>query len=352
MILKTQKRRLWYLVFSVIFLSLSFFSGWVVKSYRDYQSIPSEHLVGNRASSVNRLKEEGFPFSFLVIGDTEGSERGEALIRKALGNGRFSFLIHLGDMVKKPDLWGHRFFLTEMTTEIMPPFPVFLVPGNHDIDYTQKIIKQKERRVTQEVFDSLYGARNFDFIFNQCLFILCEVDPQNPGGYLDYLRKVLSEKGSGKKYIFVFIHYPPKMVNETLEGALPKENEFFSIMNEYKVTSCFFGHFHGYWRGERRGVNLIVAGGGGRSKKRQPQWGKFHHILKVRVSEDMIEENLIVLEEGFGFEDSFERWVFMNVLPQVQDHAWIPYFTTGLFLFLGVFSFAFFIGGVKRNIHP
>ena len=348
MVLKNKKGATVWLVFAIIFLFFTFFSGWVIKFYLNYQGLPNEHLIGNRLSNVNKLKEEGFPFYFLVIGDTEGKSRGEILIKKALKDGRFSFLIHLGDMVQRPDIWEHRFFLTEMITEIRPPFPVFLVAGNHDIDYTSKIIKEKERRVTPEIFDSLYGARDFDFIYNQCLFILCDVDPKRPTDYLNYLRRVLSEKGSGKKYIFVFIHYPPKMVDKTLEGGLPKEDEFLSIMDEYKVTRCFFGHFHGYWRGERKGVGLIVAGGGGQLKKRQPEWGRFHHILKVRVNENMIDENLIVLEEGFGFEDSFEHWVFIKVFPYIQNQDWVLYFSTALFLFLGIFFFTFFIHKLRK----
>ncbi|MGB9627393.1 MAG: hypothetical protein ACPL6D_01915, partial [Thermodesulfobacteriota bacterium] len=110
-----------------------------------------------------------------------------------------------------------------------------------------------------------------------------------------------------------------------------------------------FGHFHGYWRGEREGVGLIVAGGGGgQLKKRQPEWGMFHHILKVRVDENMIDENLIVLEEGFGFEDSFEHWVFIKVFPYIQNQDWVLYFSTALFLFLGIFFFTFFIHKLRK----
>ena len=343
MILKTKKRTLWWLICSITFLSISFLSGWVLKYYRDYQNLPTDHLIGNRISNIEMLKEEGFPFSFLVIGDTHGSRMGEALIKKALRTEKFSFLIHLGDFVSEPDIWSHRFFLTEMIKEMKLPFPVFLVPGNHDIDYTSRKISNKERRVTQEVFDSLYGARNFHFIYNQCLFILCEVDPKDSIGYLNYLRGVLSEKGSGEKYIFVFIHYPPTRVGDIHEKGLPKENDFFSIMKEYKVTRCFFGHFHGYWRSEWEGINLIISGGGGRLKERQPEWGKFHHILKVRVNEHGIEENLIVLKEEMGFEDRFEHWIFTQVFPRIKNHAWIPYLTTGFFLCLGVFYLIFFI---------
>ncbi len=340
-----------WMISAVFSLFLAGLFGWVSMLHHDYENIPSEYLIGNKVAHTKVLKGEGFPFSFLVIGDTEGSERGEFLIKKALEHGKFSFMVIVGDFVKKPDIWEHRYFLKEMSTEIKPSFPVFLVPGNHDIDYTSVKINDRARKVTPEVFDSLYGARNFDFTFNHCLFILSEVDPKNPNGYLNYLQEVLSKKGKGSKHIFVFIHYPPKEVEKEPEGPLPNEDEFFSLVEAYRVKTCFFGHYHGYWRGERNGVNLIVIGGGGRLKKRQPEWGKFHHILKVDVDEHIIKENLITLKESFAFEDSFEKRVFTQVFPIVQDKGWILYAGTIIFLSWGICSFIFFTI-ILRNKKP
>ena len=129
------KRFLWLIsaIFSFL-LAGSFLAsfGW----YKDYQKIPADHLIGNRTANVDRLKGDGSSFSFLVIGDIHNSRTGEILIKSGLELGRPSFVIILGDIVSKPTLWDHRFFLTEMVHEVKPTVPVFLVPGNHDIDYT------------------------------------------------------------------------------------------------------------------------------------------------------------------------------------------------------------------------
>jgi hypothetical protein len=75
---------------------------WVVIEFlRDYQSIPPQHLIGNRLSNVAALKEEGLPFSFLVIGDTYGSEAAETLIGMALKKDRSSFMVILGGFCQK-----------------------------------------------------------------------------------------------------------------------------------------------------------------------------------------------------------------------------------------------------------
>ena len=50
---------------------------------------------------------------------------------------------------------------------------------------------------------------SFDFTYNNCLFILCGVDLKKPDAFVDDLRSVLSRKAAGKKYIFIFLHYPP-----------------------------------------------------------------------------------------------------------------------------------------------
>jgi hypothetical protein len=347
--IKVKKNALLWLASAILFLSLAGLFGWAIKFHRDYQNIPPDHLIGNKPSHVEKLEEKGFPFSFLVLGDTTGSETAETLIEMALRKEKPSFIIILGDFVKKPDIWKHRFFLTEMTVEIKLPFPVFLVAGNHDIDYTSSKKISDDRRVTPEVFESLYGAMNFDFIFNNCLFIICGVDLKNETSYLNYLRDTLSKKREGKRHIFVFVHFPPKGLAEYIGGSLPGEEEFFSLLETYKVTTCFFGDFHGYWRGQRKGVNLIVSGGGGRLKQSKPEWGKFHHILRVSVDNDIINEEVITLSDEFSFEDSFEEMVFTKFFPIVQNRGWILYGLFFLFLSLGIYSFAFFYISLRKK---
>ena len=308
--------------------------GW----YKDCRNIPRDNLIGNKDSNVTRLEEKGFPFSFLVIGDTHISNRARALIEKAVKADHSSFMIILGDFVSKPDLWYHRFFLTEMVKDIKPPFPVFLVPGNHDIDYSAKI-REKERRMTPEVYESLYGPRDFHFVFNDCLFIISGIDERNRTGYLDYLNDTLSRKAAGKRRVFIFMHHPPKGAGIPGSFSLPNEKEFFSLLETYKVTACFFGDFHGYQRGQRKGTSLIVTGGGGALKKWQPEWGKFHHMLRITVDEDKISEGMIVLEgEAGDFCRTLIKWIFIQLFPAIGDRGWILYVLAVLFLSLGIYS--------------
>jgi hypothetical protein len=343
-----KKKIFWWLAFALFFFVLTAISGFAIKVYRDYQNIPVNHRIGNRVSNVEALKEKGFPFSFLVIGDMHGRGGAETLVKKALKEGDSSFMVLLGDFVSTPDIWFHRFFMSEMTQDIQIPIPVFLAPGNHDIDYFASKIKA-DRRVTPEVFESLYGARNFDFVFNQCLFIVCGIDLKNRNSYLDYLRNTLSSRAAGKKQIFVFIHYPPGGLAGYISGPLPMGDQFLSLLESYKVSAAFFGDFHGYWRGRWKGVDLIVSGGGGRHKLSQPEWGKFHHILRITVDHDKISQEILTLPGQFSFLESFKKWLFNHFFPLIKKRGWAPYCLFFLFLSSGIYSLGFFVRSLKKE---
>jgi len=338
------------LVSALLFLSLAGFSGWLLILQQGSQNIPFKPFIGNKAANVNALKEKGLPFSFLVVGDTHNSNNAKALFEMALEEGNSSFMIILGDFVNQPDLWNHRFFLMEMGEKIKPSIPVFLVPGNHDIDYSSKI-KEPGRRVTPEVYESLYGARNFHFTFNHCLFILCGVDERNPVSYLDYLRETLSREGGGKRHTFIFMHHPPRGVGMAASFALPNGKDFFSLLENYKVTTCFFGDYHAYWRGQTKETNLIVSGGGGgRLKKWQPKWGKFHHIMRVTIDENGVNEGIMILPgEVSNFRRTMGKWMFINLVPALENKNWVIYSLLIVFSFWAIYSFVRFFNSLKEG---
>jgi predicted phosphodiesterase len=345
------RRRVFWLINSFLFILFSLLLIFTIRFFKYSQKIPSEHLIGNKASSLKALKEKGFPFSFLVISDTHNSNQGEALLKMALKESDASFLIHVGDFVNDSSLWDHRFFLTNMIEEIKPSFPVFLAPGNHDIDYTSHGKKQNERRVTPEIYESLYGSRSFDFIFNNCLFIICEVDLRNPASYLNDLQDILSKKGKGRKHIFVFRHYPLKGLVDYKGSSLPHEEKFFNLVESYEVTTCFFGHYHGYRRGQTKGINMIVlGGGGGRLKSWQPKWGKFHHLLKITVNENIIIEDMLTLQGKVGnFSRTYKKWVFIHLFPIIENRSWVLYFGVILFLSWSTYSVICLVNSFKKK---
>ena len=320
--LSNKKRFLWLLsfIFSIIGAVLCISA---VLVDRDYHKPLSMHQIGFLAAFVEQLKKKGFPFSFLVISDTHNDERAYVLLKEMVRGSDASFLVHVGDAVSSPNLWMHRYFLRKMIEEVQPPFPVFFAPGNHDIHYGFQAVPE-DRRVTERVFESLYGARSFDFTYNHCLFILCGVDLKRPEVFVDDLKSVLSKQAAGKKHIFIFLHFPPTAVIPGFD--FPREKEFLSLLESYKVTACFFGHYHGYRHLQTNGTNMIVLGGGGGSLKSwQSDWGKFHHGLKITVSEDTLTEDIMALPKEVIFHHSLSWWIVVDILPLLQNRIWIAY---------------------------
>jgi len=313
---------------------------------RDYAKPLPQYPVGNKPAFVEQLKGKGLPFSFLVISDTHNDENGYTLLGEMLKQNDASFVIHVGDAVSAPSTWMHRYFLKRMAEKVKPHIPVFLAPGNHDIYYGFQRVPE-DQRVTPEVYQSYYGAMSFDFTYNNCLFILCGVDLKKPDAFVDDLRGVLSRKAAGKKYIFLFLHYPPTSMMAGFD--FPREKEFLSLLESYRVTSCFFGHYHGYRRSQINGTNMIVLGGGGGPLKSwQSEWGKFHHALKVTVGENSLSEDMMVLQKGTLFRHSLEWRIVVDILPLIRNRVWVGYVFAVLFLLGGLLS----IIAIKKTGRP
>lgn len=330
----------------IFFAILSVLAWWTVQIIQDDRKVPSEAMVGNKAYSLKALKEKGLPFSFLVLGDIHSTWRSDPLLRLALKEeGDISFMVLLGDFVNGPGIWDHRFFRARMAGEIRPQFPVFLVAGNHDIQYGPSIKKTNENGVTPEIYESLYGPRNLSFVFNGCLFVICGVDPGSPHRYLEFLRQTLQREAAGKRLIFLFAHTPPKVAVH-IGGSilLPREEEFYSLLEEFNVTNCFFGDRHAYWRGQRKGTGLVISGGGGRFKSDQPEWGRFRHLIRVTVEKDMVDEDILVAGEGLGLRIAFQHFAFTQLGPALGGRTWVFY---GSFFLFAAAAFFFLIGYIR-----
>ncbi|MBI5778499.1 MAG: metallophosphoesterase [Planctomycetes bacterium] len=330
-----NKRLLWLglLIFNLIVIA---FLLAVIHVHSDYANTPPNNFIGNNSFHQPINSGGGHPFTFLVIGDSRAKKTSEHLIKLARAKGEPAFMVMNGDFVWRPGIWNHRFFLTRMLNVIKPSFPVFLVPGNHEIsDYGNPGdpgMENPERQVTSQVYEMLYGPRNLDFVYNNCLFIICDGSDRSPVNYLDYLRDVLSKKALGKKYIFVFTHYPPKGLDAVIKKAcLPDEQEFFALMEQYKVNYCFFGHHHGYWKGERNSTTYIISGGGGtRLEPHIPD--KLHHILRMTVGPDKISEEKITSPAQSNLGNWFGETAFTYIFPVIDTNGWALYIILVVFM--------------------
>ena len=74
-------------------------------------------------------------------------------------------------------------------------------------------------------------------------------------------------------------------------------------------------------------------------KSWQSEWGKFHHALRITVSENGLSEDMMVLKKETAFRHPFQWWIVVDILPLIQDRVWIAYALALVLLFCGFLSF-------------
>lgn len=311
------KTRYLLLFVSVIcFLAILYFISAIIIG-RYISRVPLPDLLGNTKENMARIEEEAYremPFTFLVVGDPELKRHFEHF----LVNTEFpiipDFGIIVGDLVKNPEIENHRFFIYRFSKmKIDFPFPILLVPGNHDI--VTKNEKERPNAFFVKDFAETYGAAEFNFIYRGCLFVV--VDDNYNEDYLDYLRHVLEEKSKDAVMTFVLMHIPPPSViyvpdHRLLEG----EEEFLALMDEYDVDYVLCGDFHSYHRSRVNGTNYIVTGGGG-SKLYKGEDESFYHAMTIKVNTETgrIDEKIYPIRKAHIFFHEYEKVATTEVYP-------------------------------------
>jgi hypothetical protein len=294
---------------------------------------PLPPTIGNFARVRALLRENGQQgeFAFAVLGDTKANQTSEHIIR-ALQAENLSFMVLLGDCLRKGTRDTHRFLKAEWVQELVTDFPVFYVVGNHDVDSEEFPVSQ---------FEETYGPTNFSFDYQGYLFIFLRV-LDKAHGYsteetLAFLNRLLSTQRHEYDKVFVFMHIPPPVSSDFYARGVENPDEFVLLFDRFNVDYVFAGDYHGYARVRFRNTNYVISGGGGAHLERQ-KFGKFHHALVIRVGEGFISERILHVREKASLEDRIEYLAFSEVFPWLRDH-----WRLGIILNLG-FLGIFFLG--------
>ena len=268
-------------------------------------------LLGNSPENVQRAIQRAGPdaFTFLVVGDVR---RGTATFEKLLALASReapAFVVIAGDFVASPRFADHRLFATEIT-EDAPPFPIFLVPGNHDVS------PHGPFRV--EDFEQAYGPAQFHFTIGDRLFVfLNNVPPARAAGsHVRFLQRALSAPPRTVRDIFVFMHIPPlRRPGHPAPGRATTDEPLLELFSKHHVRYVFAGHHHGYWKRESDGTTYIVTGGGG-ARLHDPSTG-FHHLVKVTVEGGRVDETVIATGRALEAFEAIERTIAVRIWPVV-----------------------------------
>ena len=303
------------------------------------ETVEYPEFLGNHTRNIDYVRNNTDPndFTFIATGDVKGgTETFEGLLNFSQQD-KPAFIVVLGDFVSNSDLIRHKLFAAEMT-EYTDNFPMFLIPGNHDIDPNQAI-KLKD-------FETIWGPAQFEFTVGKNLFVFLNNIPlyNENGQYLKFLEDVLSGKGKSADKIFVFMHVPPSDLNPSLIcNGLAGSERFFELAKKYHIDYVIAGDHHGYVKTERDGTTYVVTGGGG--SRLRGAHGRFYHVMRMDVQNGMITETVLAGEKRLETFELIERNLVVYIWPLISKSL----LSIGLTIVLFVISVLLLVFSLKRR---
>lgn len=218
-------------------------------------------------------------FRFALFADRTGGTRAgrfEQAVRQMNGL-RPEFILHIGDIIEGApnDMdavnaqWDEALGMVAQVEA-----PLFLVPGNHDVNNLAQI----------EVWKQRFGPLYYSFVYEDVLFIvLNSEDP--PGKQLSdeqvaFVERTLRENASAR-WTFLFVHVPLWIYDHPHNW-----DRVEALLRDRKYT-VFAGHMHEYTKHTRQDMHYIVlAASGAWTFGRGTAWGEFDHITWVAMSDE------------------------------------------------------------------
>ncbi len=281
--------------------------------------------------------EQREEFSFCVVGDTrQGAETFEEICER-LKDEPISFMVLLGDCVRKGTEGYHRFLRCEWAEELSSPLPVFYVVGNHDVDREKFPIGR---------FEEIYGPTIFSFDYQGCLFIALRIlnRPYPTRESLEFLESLLSPRRHNYRKIFVFMHIPPPVSSDFSARRFENEKELVGLFDRYRVDYVIAGDYHGYARIEIKDTVYLVTGGGGAHLERG-KFGRFHHAVVITVGPNWVSERILHVDRMKNIEDRAEELALAEAYPWMQKN-----WPVAILLNVGILGILFWaFRGLLRN---
>jgi len=255
-----------------------------------------------QAGSIREVKENGervqsieLPYPFAVIGDNEDGERIYLRLMSSLIGRNPGFIIHLGDMVSKPDPkeWDGFFEISE--TVQLPFFPVL---GNHDAG-----TGLKGREIYRKQFQLPEEKPYYSFRVGTSLFVVLDSE-EGRGRILEeqwaWMEDVLSS--SNEPFKLVFIHrplFPPidsMKRGQAMDRYIRERDNLHRLFVKTGVRMVFAGDDHRYDRRQKDGILYIITGGGGSPIYALKDRGGYFHYVWVSVEPGKVRGEVIDLE--------------------------------------------------------
>jgi len=247
------------------------------------------------SQSVERVKSIEPPIQFAILGDSRDGEKVfTQLIQKILKR-EPRFIIHLGDMISRPNEKEWKGFF-EISKAIDIPF--FPVVGNHEVaDTTRGEEMYRKQFILPE--EKTYYA----FQTGGALFVILDSEKGKRKIMDDqwlWLKGILSSSNTPLK--MVFIHRPlfPPVDSLKLGKAMDKHplarDDLHQLFVKTKVKAVFQGDDHRYDRMVKDQILYIITGGGGAPIYALKDMGGYFHYVWVSIEEGRVEGEVVDLD--------------------------------------------------------
>ncbi|HMA35629.1 MAG TPA: metallophosphoesterase [Chloroflexia bacterium] len=225
----------------------------------------------------------GPDWTFAVVGDTwKDTPMLRYILHDAVAH-HDSLLVDLGDLTPQ----GRPEQLAEFARLARGAgLPVYAVPGNHDVAWSQNT----------QPFEQFW-PRHQSFDYRNAHFTIAD-DSAVTFSRAELAWVAADLAATAQPLKFVFVHVPPLMpypvpAESALQAGGP---EFSALMEQYQVTTVFAGHLHAYTRLERNGVPYVITGGGGEPLHVPALLGGRYHYVRVAVQGTTTQETMIALD--------------------------------------------------------
>jgi 3',5'-cyclic AMP phosphodiesterase CpdA len=247
------------------------------------------------SQNIERVQSVALPFQFAVIGDSRDGEKVYIRLLEKILERKPDFIIHLGDMIAKPDEkeWQQFFNLSGPIT-----IPFFPVAGNHDVGLTSRGEKMYRRQ-----FLLPEGKAYYSFRAGGGVFIILNSEKGKgriSDEQLQWLREIL--ESSNHTFKLVFLHRPLFLPVDSFKrgGCMDKypsdRDQLHQLFVKAQANAVFAGDDHRYDRREKEGILYIISGGGGAPLHPFKERGGYFHYIWVSVQADRIEGEVVDLE--------------------------------------------------------
>jgi hypothetical protein len=247
------------------------------------------------SQSVEKVKSIEPPLQFALIGDSRDGEKVYTQLIQRILERRSNFIIHLGDMITRPNEKEWKEFF-EISKPINLPF--FPVVGNHDVGNTLRGEEMYRKQFILPKDQTFYA-----FQAGGALFVILDSE-KGKGKIVDHQWLWLEDTltSSNDSFKLVFLHWPLFLPMDSLKLGKGMDKDPFArdhlhrLFLKTKVKAVFAADDHRYDRREEDNILYVITGGGGAPIYALKDKGGYFHYIWVSVESGKMEAEVVDLD--------------------------------------------------------